>query len=141
MAQLSRMAELGVVGRHLSTFGISAASRVPESRRSYSLLQRQVVRQSIPRRRLLSPKTAPVHIALRRASTEQSPKPRRRFPVLRWIWRLTYLSALGGLAFVGYQVYTLRYPIDQFEPDPNKKTLVILGTWRISGALGDCGGD
>ncbi|KAI9882022.1 MAG: External alternative NADH-ubiquinone oxidoreductase mitochondrial [Watsoniomyces obsoletus] len=128
MAQLSRMAELGMVGRRLSSFGINASRRVPESRRCYSLLQRPVMRQSFPRRRPLSPLSLSVHIARRQASTEPLPKPRRRFPVLRWIWRLTWMSALGGLAFVGYQVYTLRYPIDQFEPDPSKKTLVILGT-------------
>ena len=50
----------------------------------------------------------------------------RRF--LRWTWRLTYLSAIGGIAYVGYGIYLLRTPQEQSEPDPTKKTLVILGT-------------
>jgi NADH:ubiquinone reductase (non-electrogenic) len=52
---------------------------------------------------------------------------------LRWIWRLTYLSFLGGLVYVGYRVYEDRHLEPQTEPDPNKKTLVILGTsWTIA---------
>lgn len=46
---------------------------------------------------------------------------------LKWTWRLTYLSVLGGLAYTGYGIYQNRNPVDQHEPDPNKKTLVILG--------------
>jgi NADH:ubiquinone reductase (non-electrogenic) len=46
---------------------------------------------------------------------------------LRWTWRLTYLSALGGIVYVGYGIWELRHPIEQDEPDPTKKTLVILG--------------
>ncbi|KAI9803170.1 MAG: External alternative NADH-ubiquinone oxidoreductase mitochondrial [Sarcosagium campestre] len=48
--------------------------------------------------------------------------------VLRWSWRIIYLSALGGTGFLAYQIYSLRYPQDQTDPDPDKKTLVILGT-------------
>ncbi len=55
------------------------------------------------------------------------PKPRKRFRFFRWIWRLTYLSALAGVGYVSYQVYDLRHPMEQSEPDPSKKTLVILG--------------
>jgi NADH:ubiquinone reductase (non-electrogenic) len=55
------------------------------------------------------------------------PKPRRRFRIFRWTWRLTYLSVLAGLGYVSYQVYDLRHPSDQVDPDPSKKTLVILG--------------
>jgi hypothetical protein len=40
---------------------------------------------------------------------------------------LTYLSVLAGLGYVSYQVYDLRHPSDQVDPDPSKKTLVILG--------------
>ncbi|KIW64758.1 hypothetical protein PV04_09668 [Phialophora macrospora] len=56
------------------------------------------------------------------------PKPRSRFRFFRWTWRLTYLSLLAGLGYVSYQVYDLRHPLDQVDPDSNKKTLVILGT-------------
>lgn len=46
---------------------------------------------------------------------------------LRWTWRLTYLSLLGSLAYVSYDVWESRNPETQIEPDPSKKTLVILG--------------
>ena len=59
------------------------------------------------------------------------PKPRRRAGFFRWTWRLTYLSALGGIGYLGYTIYLLRTPQEQFEPDPSKKTLVILGMLQI----------
>jgi NADH:ubiquinone reductase (non-electrogenic) len=46
---------------------------------------------------------------------------------LRWIWRATYLSLLGGIGYLAYSVYELRTPDEQFEPDPSKQNLVILG--------------
>ena len=52
----------------------------------------------------------------------------RRFRTLRYLWRITYLSALGGIVYLGYGVWDLRNPEDQFEQDPNKQNLVILGT-------------
>ena len=52
---------------------------------------------------------------------------RRRTSLLRWTWRLTYLSAIGGLVYMGYGIYLLRTPLEQLEPDPTKKNLVILG--------------
>jgi len=74
-------------------------------------------------------------IALRQQSRRQSTNPevnangkKPRFRVLRWTWRLTYLSALAGLVYVGYGIYEMRHPPDQPNPDPKKKTLVILGT-------------
>ncbi|KAF2475165.1 FAD/NAD(P)-binding domain-containing protein [Lindgomyces ingoldianus] len=67
--------------------------------------------------------------SIRRASTE-APKPKkRRFrSFLRWTWRLSYLSAFAGLGYIGYGIWEMRNPDDQPEPDPSKKTLVILGT-------------
>lgn len=57
-----------------------------------------------------------------------APKTKRRGrTTLRWIWRATYLSALGGVGWLTYNIYTLRTPQAQFEPDSSKKTLVILG--------------
>ncbi|KAK5201942.1 NADH:ubiquinone oxidoreductase [Cryomyces antarcticus] len=47
---------------------------------------------------------------------------------LKWLWRLTYLSAIAGTGWVAYGIYESRHPADQADPDPNKKTLVILGT-------------
>ncbi|KAL9118254.1 MAG: hypothetical protein Q9187_005204 [Circinaria calcarea] len=53
---------------------------------------------------------------------------RRGRGFFKWTWRLTYLSAIAGTAWLGYNIYILRTPQEQFEPDPSKKTLVILGT-------------
>ncbi|KAF2157266.1 FAD/NAD(P)-binding domain-containing protein [Myriangium duriaei CBS 260.36] len=71
------------------------------------------------------------HRSQSRTYADQVPTPvvkKSRFRTLRWIWRLTYLSALGGLGYVGYGIYQNRMPAEQDEPDPNKKTLVVLGT-------------
>ncbi|KAK4115302.1 FAD/NAD(P)-binding domain-containing protein [Canariomyces notabilis] len=57
------------------------------------------------------------------------PPPKKpRFRKLRWAWRLGYISAIAGVAYLGYGVYLDRHPEPQVEPDPSKKTLVILGT-------------
>lgn len=61
------------------------------------------------------------------ASLSPDPKPRKRFRFLRWTWRLTYISAIGLVGWLSYTVWELRNPNDQFDPDPSKKTLVILG--------------
>lgn len=63
------------------------------------------------------------------AVTPSAPvKPKKqRFRFLRWTWRLTKLSAVAGVAYMGYSIWTLRHPMDQEEPDPSKRTLVILG--------------
>ncbi|GLI73941.1 NADH:ubiquinone oxidoreductase [Penicillium ochrochloron] len=57
-----------------------------------------------------------------------APKPKKRFRALRWAWRLTWLSALGLTGVMAYSIYDLRHPEEQYEPDPSKKTLVVLGT-------------
>ncbi|KKY19385.1 putative alternative nadh-dehydrogenase [Phaeomoniella chlamydospora] len=58
-----------------------------------------------------------------------SPEPKKkRFSFLRWTWRVIYLSAIAGAGYLGYEVWLMNNPADQFEPDPKKKTLVILGT-------------
>jgi NADH:ubiquinone reductase (non-electrogenic) len=60
-----------------------------------------------------------------------APKPKKRFRFLRWFWRLTWLSGLGLTGTLAYSIYSLRHPVEQVEPDPSKKTLVILGTRRL----------
>ena len=65
--------------------------------------------------------------SFRRAYADVAPVKKKRAGFFRWTWRLTYSSALGGLVYLGYLIYDLRTPDQQFEPDPNKKTLVILG--------------
>ncbi|KFY14476.1 hypothetical protein V491_06037, partial [Pseudogymnoascus sp. VKM F-3775] len=51
-----------------------------------------------------------------------------QFKALRWMWRATYLSVSGGVAYMSYGIYDLRHPLEQPIPDPNKQNLVILGT-------------
>lgn len=53
--------------------------------------------------------------------------PKRRFRFLTYLWRATYTTTLLGTAYLGYSIYETRYPHEQVEPDPTKKTLVILG--------------
>lgn len=52
---------------------------------------------------------------------------KRKLRIFRWVWRLTYLSIIGSIGYVIYDGYNARHPDDQFTPDPNKKTLVVLG--------------
>lgn len=74
-------------------------------------------------------KSALKNYSFRRNYSDNAPlKKPRRFKALKAIWRLTYISAIGGIAYLVYGVYELRNPTDQFVPDPSKKNLVILGT-------------
>lgn len=72
-------------------------------------------------------------IAFRRAYADEAPKPKagkiRR--TLRWTWRLTYLSFAGLLGYTGYIIWEDRHPEPQYEADPTKKTLVVLGKLPI----------
>lgn len=40
---------------------------------------------------------------------------------------MTKVGVVGAVGYLGYSIYELRTPDEQFEPDPNKKTLVVLG--------------
>lgn len=61
---------------------------------------------------------------------------RSGFRTLKWIWRATYLSALGSLGYVMYGIYETKNPPDQQAPDPSKKTLVVLGAYlQLKSAL------
>lgn len=46
---------------------------------------------------------------------------------MRWVWRLTYISLGGLVLYACYAIYQDRHPEPQYQPDPSKKTLVILG--------------
>lgn len=81
-----------------------------------------------------TPRPVQAQLALRQSVRQQSsatpPKEQAKkggFRFLRWTWRLTWVSAVGGLAYVGYGIYETRNPVDQPPPDPKKKTLVVLG--------------
>lgn len=60
------------------------------------------------------------------------PPKKKRFRIFKWLWRITYLSFFGFVGWLGYNIYDFRNPQDQFEPDPNKKTLVVLGTRHVT---------
>lgn len=70
---------------------------------------------------------------LRRGYADQIPVPtekqvkKRGWGFLKWTWRITYVSVIGGLAWTAYNIYHDRNPEVQHDPDPNKKTLVVLG--------------
>ncbi|KAK3340939.1 hypothetical protein B0H65DRAFT_276525 [Neurospora tetraspora] len=101
-------------------------------------LQTQAVSRllsSAPRRALISEsRQVAVTQQIRCAHTEttpalpEPPKERRRFRTLRWLWKAPLLASLAGIAYVGWGVYEERNPGPQVEPDPSKKTLVVLGT-------------
>ncbi|KAK4044734.1 pyridine nucleotide-disulfide oxidoreductase-domain-containing protein [Parachaetomium inaequale] len=92
----------------------------------------QTSRRTIGARPVFGSTQGPVSRQFRRGvSSEAAPVPppkKSRFRVLRWAWRLGYLSAIAGIGYIGYGVYQDRHPEDQIQPDPSKKTLVILGT-------------
>ncbi|KAI0526524.1 hypothetical protein F5B22DRAFT_632994 [Xylaria bambusicola] len=62
------------------------------------------------------------------ASPSPKKKPGKIRTTFKWLWRATYLSLFFGVGAIIYDGYLDRHPDDQFTPDPQKKTLVILGT-------------
>ncbi|CAG8957195.1 hypothetical protein HYFRA_00009396 [Hymenoscyphus fraxineus] len=82
-------------------------------------------------RPILSNQNCDLQKSFRRAYADVAPAPAKnpkRFRYFKFLWRVTYLSMIAGVAYLGYGVWELRHPEEQFEPDPNKKNLVILGT-------------
>lgn len=92
-------------------------------------------------RQILSSRIRPVARQFQRQYSDLPPPPPKKRSwgwvgtSVKWTWRLTYLSVLGGLAYIAYDVYDDRHPADQVAPDPSKKTLVVLGTGWGSVAL------
>lgn len=92
----------------------------------------QASRRTVAARPVFGSTQGPVSRQFRRGiANDAAPAPippkKSRFRKLRWAWRLGYLSAIAGVAYLGYGVYQDRHPEDQIQPDPTKKTLVILG--------------
>lgn len=115
---LARLAPMQVRGSHIALAatrmpGLQAIS-IPARRPAFAALQS--VRRSY----------ATAGPEARLSPTEPPNKP-KRFRRLRWAWRLTYLSLIGGLGYTGYSIYKERHPDPQIDPDPLRKTLVILG--------------
>ena len=97
-------------------------------RRSYATTRPSL----IANRAQWTPRPVSHQIALRQSIRRQStetpkPAPKKRFRLLRWTWRLTYISAIAGAAYASYGIWEMRNPSDQPPPDPTKKTLVVLG--------------
>ncbi|KAI0603209.1 hypothetical protein F4775DRAFT_587728 [Biscogniauxia sp. FL1348] len=105
---------------HAASFTTRSAARAPQlSARALVAKSRPVTRQTV---RLY-------------ADAPPKKKPRKIRTTLRWIWRGTYLSLLAAVGAVLYDGYLDRHPQEQFTPDPEKKTLVVLGTGWGSVAL------
>jgi len=99
----------------------SSQSTIPKIGRQ---IHTNLIRQSPTSKNSIKPRVK------RNLTTIVSPPIKRKgFRTVRWLWRLTYLSAIGGLAYVGYGIYENRSPSDQPLPDPSKKTLVVLGKY------------
>jgi len=61
-------------------------------------------------------------------ATIPGPKPKKkRFRIIRNAWRLSLGLTFLGAGWLAYSIYETRFPQEQIEPDPAKKTLVILG--------------
>lgn len=99
------------------------------SRRAYSAHPRSALLQSSrPIIRPLFSRQPTQQLARRSYADAISPVTKRRGRgFFRWTWRLSYVSAIGGLGWLGYSIWQLRTPREQVDPDPSKKTLVILG--------------
>jgi NADH:ubiquinone reductase (non-electrogenic) len=101
----------------------------PATRRRFATSPQSFVTRARPNSRVLRG-DGKLYQAFRRTYTDVAPaKKPRRFRFFTYLWRLTYLSAIGGTAYLAYGVYDLRHPDEQFEPDPTKKNLVILGLY------------
>lgn len=75
----------------------------------------------------IRPVARPFHRQYSDAPAAPPKKPGKFRRTLKWTWRLTYLSLLGGIAYVSWDVWQSNNPEPQTNPDPTKKTLVILG--------------
>lgn len=106
-----------------SAMRLSSLSRVARPLRSNGFLQQQSFQRAAARRTYADAAPAPT----------PTPKPKKKFRFLRWAWRLTWLTGVGLTGMLAYSIYELRHPIDQIEPDPSKKTLVILGAFYFRG--------
>lgn len=113
------------MGMPLASIGIKPAARRAFATSS-SLTRAQPISRILLERSRLQQNA-------RRTYADVAPlkKKTKYFPFFKTLWRLTYLSVIGGTAYLAYGVYDLRNPDDQFEPDPTKKNLVILGTSTI----------
>lgn len=127
-AQLLKHSQLQQQKQQLRRIASStlAASPVLRSTRTTTTAFRRSASAAKPQA-LLPRQFARLYASEAPGADEAAPKARRLPAVFRWMWRLTYLSVLGTLVYIGYEIYQDRNPEPQVPRDPSKKTLVILG--------------
>ncbi|ERS99159.1 NADH dehydrogenase [Sporothrix schenckii 1099-18] len=115
--------------RRIATTTNTTASPLLRSERSSAATRGRVAGAALPGA-ALSRQFARQYASEASSARGDLPAPKRSKvrSAFRWIWRLTYISLLGGIVYVGYDVYQDRNPEPQVARDPSKKTLVILGT-------------
>ena len=108
-----------------------AVIRPAATRRALSTAHRPTANPHLSRAQIKPLFTPSLQLFCRRsyADAVSPPTKRRGRGFFRWTWRLTYLSALGGIGYLAYGIYLLRTPHEQLEADPSKKKLVILGSY------------
>lgn len=119
----------------LSVARNNASTAANAMRRNLAASSRSFVTRARPILNNNNNKNHDLQKSFRRAYADVAPPPAkkaRRFRYFRFLWRATYLSLVGGTAYLAYGVWDLRHPEEQFEPDPTKKNLVILGNYPSS---------
>lgn len=125
MASLSAaIGATGAVRRCFATAAPKRSSFQSQTSRPTNRLPIQNLRQSF--RRSYADQKGTVS-----PETQQKIK-RKGAGFFKWTWRLTLLSLVGGSIYTGYGIYVNRNPADQTDPDPSKKTLVVLGMCTLS---------
>jgi NADH:ubiquinone reductase (non-electrogenic) len=106
-----------------AAYGFTVAAR-----RTFTTAPRRLVPSSRAMARQM-PSNLALRQSFRRSYADVVPPvaKRRGGGFFRWTWRFVYLSAIAGTGYLSYIIYELRTPDEQFDPDPSKKTLVILG--------------
>ena len=109
--------EAVITARRTLTTRFTALHRPP------ALIRPSISEYPYPRSSLQQP--------FRRSYADTKPQTyfRRSRVILKWLWRAVWLGTIGGVGYLGYTIYLLRTPPEQLEPDPTKKTLVILGIY------------
>lgn len=118
---VSPLSPVTSAAQSISRFGTTSCARKPALPSTSSVLAAST-----------HPISHPISRQFQRAYADAAPQPPKKNPgkirrTFRWARRLTYLSILGLIGAVAYDGYKDRYPDEQYTPDPQKKTLVVLG--------------
>ena len=116
--------------RRIATRNVAASSLLRSTRTAATAVARRSAGAAKPNA-ALSRQFARQYASEAPGAEEVVRKSSRLRTTFRWLWRLTYISVLGGVIYIGYEVYQDRHPEPQVPRDPSKKTLVILGKWCL----------